>query len=482
MLRSGPQFKVRLTLPLLLALILFFVFSSLSLNIPVVSAAFPEPASYYQIISRNSGKVVDVQAPNLNDGSSIGQWAWNSSLWQQWRLAAVSGGYYNIISRNSGKCIDISGASTADGALAIQWTCGTGTNQQFQLVVSGSYYQIKARHSGKCLDVQAPNLNDGAKIGQWTCSTATWQQWSFTATGTIAPTPTAPPGGNQNPALAGYYADPHAMIANGNFYIYPTTDGIAGWGATSFKAFSSPNLVDWTDRGIILNLANVSWCHANAWAPAMIQKGSTYYFYFSACQQIGVATSSSPTGPFTDARGSALVTTGQFGGQSIDPMVFIDDDGQAYLYFGQGRLNAVRLNADMKSLNGTPVNLATTGYNEGTFVFKRNGVYYFMWSENDTRSEDYRVAYGTSSSPLGPITNKGVILSKNLNLGIKGTGHHSVIKNSAGAYFIVYHRFAIPSGDGTHREVAIDKMEFNADGTIKVVTPTLGGIFSAVTP
>jgi beta-xylosidase len=278
-----------------------------------------------------------------------------------------------------------------------------------------------------------------------------------------------------NPAIGGLYADPHIAQFNGTYYIYPTTDGIANWGATSFKAFSSTDLNTWTDRGVILNLANVSWCHQNAWAPAIAQRGSTYYFYFSACAQIGVATSSSPTGPFTDALGRALVTTNQFGHQSIDPMVFTDDDGQSYLYFGQGQMEVVRLNTNMTSFNGTPTRITPAGYNEGAFVFKRNGTYYFMWSENDTRSEDYRVAYGTSNSPMGPITKRAVILQKNLSLGIRGTGHNSVIVRN-GQYYIVYHRFAIPNGDGTHRETCIDLLNFNADGTIRAVVPTLGGI------
>ena len=296
-------------------------------------------------------------------------------------------------------------------------------------------------------------------------------------------------GGNQNPALPGYYADPNAVILNNTFYIYPTTDGTDGqeyWGATSFKAFSSNNLVDWIDRGVILNLANVSWCHENAWAPTIVKMGSIYYFYFSACHQIGVATSTSPTGPFVDALNRPLVAPYRYGSQSIDPHIFVDDDGQVYFYFGSSLLNAVRLNADMTSFNGTPVNITPYGagaeYGEGTVVFKRNNTYYFMWSVGNTGDENYHVNYGTSSSPLGPITYRGIILSKNLSLGIKGPGGNSVIKTSNGNYYMVYHRFGIPGGNGGHRETCIDRLEFNSDGTIKPVTVTLEGITSPVTP
>jgi beta-xylosidase len=289
-----------------------------------------------------------------------------------------------------------------------------------------------------------------------------------------------------SPALSGLYADPEVAVFGNTYYIYPTTDGFANWSGTYFKCFSSPDLVNWTDRGTILDLVpDVSWSDANAWAPCIVQKSGTYYYYFCASQQIGVATSTSPTGPFVDALGHALITTNQYSCQSIDPDVFIDDDGQAYMFFGQGKCMVVKLNADMKSLNGTPANITPSGYNEASNVFKRNGKYYLMWSENDTRSEDYRVSYGTSTTPMGPYTKAAVnpILVKNLTLGIKGTGHNSVLQiPGRDEWYIVYHRFAIPSGDGTHRETCIDRMEFNADGTIKPVTVTLEGITVPVIP
>ncbi len=279
-----------------------------------------------------------------------------------------------------------------------------------------------------------------------------------------------------NPVLPNYFADPEIAVFGSTYYIYPTTDGYAGWSGTYFKCFSSTDLVNWTDRGIILDLGpNVSWSDSQAWAPCIVQKGSTYYFYFCASAQIGVATSSSPTGPFVDALGRPLLTTNQYGCQSIDPDVFIDDDGQAYMYFGQGKCMVAKLNADMKSFATTPTAITPSGYNEAPNVFKRNGIYYLMWSENDTRSEDYRVAYGTSTSPMGPFTKKGVILQKNTSLGILGTGHNSVVKvPNADDWYICYHRFFVPGGDGTHRQTSIDPMYFNSDGSIKEVVPTLG--------
>lgn len=137
----------------------------------------------------------------------------------------------------------------------------------------------------------------------------------------------------------------------------------------------------------------------------------------------------------------------------------------------------------MVSFDPTAVkDITPDNYREGSFVIKRKGTYYFMWSEDDTRSENYHVAYATGPSPLGPWTKQGTILSKRPEYGIKGTGHHSVV-NVPGTddWYMVYHRFALngpgrPGGDGTHRETTVDRMEFAADGTIRPVVPTLESI------
>jgi hypothetical protein len=297
---------------------------------------------------------------------------------------------------------------------------------------------------------------------------------------------TAPwaPKTTQNPVIPGLFADPHLTVFNGRYYLYPTTDGYASWSGTYYKAFSSTDLVNWTDHGTILdNGPDVSWADNSAWAPAIAARNGQYYLYFSGglasgntAKQLGVAVSSSPTGPFRDALGRPLVASGQFsGGQAIDPMVFTDDDGQSYLYWGQGVARMVPLNSDMVSFDAAQARTITpSGYNEAPFVFKRNGVYYFMWSEGDTRSEDYRVAYATGASPRGPWTNRGVVLQKRLDLGIKGPGHHSVVRApGTDTWHIAYHRFAVPAGNGTNREVAVDRMQFNVDGTIQPIVPRL---------
>ncbi|MBT2524447.1 family 43 glycosylhydrolase [Streptomyces sp. ISL-99] len=226
-------------------------------------------------------------------------------------------------------------------------------------------------------------------------------------------------------------------------------------------------MVHWKDHGVILDLGpDIGWADGRAWAPTMTAKNGKYYFYYSADTNIGVAVSDQPTGPFKDPLGKPLIPRGALTGQMIDPAVFTDDDGKSYLYWGNGRAYVVPLNDDMVTFDASKVtDITPSGYNEGTFVIKRNGTYYLMWSENDTRDENYRVAYATGSSPTGPWTKRGLILEKDLSLGIKGPGHHSVVQvPNTDDWYIAYHRFAIPGGDGTHRETTIDRMEFDSGG------------------
>ncbi|HKS99723.1 MAG TPA: family 43 glycosylhydrolase [Rugosimonospora sp.] len=283
----------------------------------------------------------------------------------------------------------------------------------------------------------------------------------------------------RSPVLPGLYADPNIAVFGNTFYMYPTTDGFPGWTGTQFHAFSSTDLLHWTDHGVILDLGpDISWADNRAWAPTIAERNGRYYFYFCANGNIGVAVADSPVGPFHDALGKPLVASGAFAGQMIDPDVFTDDDGQSYLYWGNGHGYVVKLNADMTSFDASAVKEITpSGFNEGSFVIKRDGTYYFMWSQNDTRSADYQVAYATGPTPYGPFTDRGLILTKRPELGILGTGHHSVVQvPGTDDWYIAYHRFAIPGGDGTHRETTIDRLVFNPDGSIAPVRPTLESV------
>ena len=300
---------------------------------------------------------------------------------------------------------------------------------------------------------------------------------------------------DSNPVLEGYYADPDILYSNktGKYYLYPTSDGFMNWGGYYFKAFSSNNLKDWKDEGVILDLKkDVEWADRNAWAPDIIEKKIgkdkyKYYYYFTAAQKVGVAVADDPTGPFVDS-GKALVASkpeGVRGGQEIDPNAFYDPVSKKdYLYWGNGYLAVAEFKKDMVSIKPKSVKVITPDrtFREGVYVVYRKGTYYFLWSENDTRSEDYRVRYGTSKSPLGPIEipANNLILEKDPSKGIYGTGHNSVLQiPGTDEWRIVYHRFNRPNGikmgeaAGYHREVSIDKLEFNEDGSIKKVIPTL---------
>nr|WP_286259802.1 family 43 glycosylhydrolase [Streptomyces graminofaciens] len=306
--------------------------------------------------------------------------------------------------------------------------------------------------------------------------------YTVTATDGTSRTWTVEAAHMRGPLLPGLHADPNIQEFGGRYYVYPTTDGVEHWGSTTFKVYSSDDLVSWQDHGVVLDLeTDVDWADGYAWAPAAGERDGRYYFYFCADQQIGVAVADSPTGPFRDALGRPLIARDDYDGQMIDPAVFKDDDGTAYLYWGNGDAYGVPLNEDMVSFDPALVRQFTPAdFREGAFVIKRRGVYYFMWSEDDTRSENYRVAYATGPSPLGPWTERGVILRKRPEYGILGTGHHSVV-NVPGTddWYIVYHRFAIPGpggrprGDGMHREAALDRLEFGPGGSIVPVVPTL---------
>ena len=296
-----------------------------------------------------------------------------------------------------------------------------------------------------------------------------------------------------NPVLEGYYADPDILYSekNGKYYLYPTSDGFDSWSGYYFKTFSSDNLKDWKDEGVILDLKkDVTWANRNAWAPAIIEKKIRgryqYFYYFSAAQKIGVAVADEPTGPFKDS-GKALIDfrpEGIKGGQEIDPDVFTDPKtGKSYLYWGNSYMAVAELNDDMISIKKNTLKVMTPDatFREGIYVFCRKGLYYFLWSEDDTRSENYRVRYATSTSPTGPlnIPENNLILVKDPAKGIYGTGHNSVIQvPGKDEWHIVYHRFSKPNGikmghaAGFHREIAIDRMEFNADGSIRPVVVT----------
>jgi len=316
----------------------------------------------------------------------------------------------------------------------------------------------------------------------------------------------------KNPIFPNLHADPEVLYSEktGKFYIYPTTDGAFGWHSFDFHCLSSEDFKTWKDEGVILDLRDLTWGDREyAWAPCIIEKpvyknakhtkikGYKYYFYFVHHGTIGVAVADRPEGPFKDVLGKALLTQDEINApnQIIDPDVFQDPKtGKYYLYWGNSYLWMAELADDMISLvPGTMHELIPRSkigeyhYLEGSYVFERNGLYYFMWSENITRSSYYRVRYLISDSPTELVRNgkpakveETIVIQQDPSLQIFGTGHHSVIcMPGTDEWYIVYHRFTRPEGvkmglpGGYNREVCIDRMEFNPDGTIIPVHPSL---------
>ncbi len=326
-------------------------------------------------------------------------------------------------------------------------------------------------------------------------------------------------------AKEGWYADPEAHVFAGQYWIYPTSSlsevkpgepGAAesrpfqpGMNAfqdklregqlvhwvylrqTYLDVFSSPDMVHWTKHPHALDVKDVTWAAYAVWAPSAIELGGKYYLFFAANDiqkkdtfpgGIGVAVSDAPGGPFKDYLGKPLVGVFHNGAQPIDPMVFKDDDGSIYLYYGgQGHCNVARLAGDLKSVvpmkDGTVwKEITPKGYTEGPFVLKRKGIYYFMWSEGDWGDSSYGVAYATGPTATGPWTARGKILGTDPAVA-NGPGHHSVLQiPGTDEWFIVYHRHPLGTTGINQRVMAIDRMEFGPDGAIQPVKMTAAGV------
>jgi beta-xylosidase len=292
-----------------------------------------------------------------------------------------------------------------------------------------------------------------------------------------------------NPVFPGWYADPEGAVFDKKFWIYPTYS--APYNEQVFlDAFSSPDLVQWTKHGRILDTNAVTWAWRALWAPAIVKNGGKYFLFFAANDiqnneavgGIGVAVADKPEGPFQDYLGKPLVDRFHNGAQPIDQFVFHDQDGQYYMIYGGWRhCNIARLKPDFRGFEpfadgAVFKEITPQGYVEGPFMFIRDGKYYFMWSEGGWTGPDYSVAYAIADSPLGPFKRIGKILQQDPQVAT-GAGHHSVIQlPGKEEYYIVYHRRPLGETDGNHRVVCIDRMEFDEQGFIKPVKITFEGV------
>lgn len=293
----------------------------------------------------------------------------------------------------------------------------------------------------------------------------------------------------QNPFISGQFtADPTARVFEGRMYVYPSHDipspieRLKTWFCMAdYHVFSSENLTDWTDHGVIVSQDNVPWVNTDSysmWAPDCVYRNGKYYFYFPAMvrdtlvgrgMMVGVAVADKPYGPFAPQPEPIK------GVHGIDPCTLIDGDGQAYIYWaGFGNLMAAKLKDNMLELASEPVvvqALPTKGLKEGPFVFERNGKYYFTfpWVQDTTES----LVYAMGDNPLGPFEMEGVIMDQSPT----GcwTNHHSIVEYRGQWYLFYHHNDFSPKFD-KNRSIRVDSLTFNPDGTIQKVIPTLRGV------
>ncbi|RKD13301.1 alpha-N-arabinofuranosidase [Pelobium manganitolerans] len=292
----------------------------------------------------------------------------------------------------------------------------------------------------------------------------------------------------QNPIIHNQFtADPSARVFGDKVYLFPSHDILANkergridWFCMEdYHVFSSSNLTDWEDHGVIVTQNKVPWVKPDSysmWAPDCIERNGKYYFYFPSTPKdstlgrgfkIGVAVADRPEGPYIP---EALPIKNVNG---IDPNVFIDNDGQAYLYWSAGNIYGAKLNENMLELASDPVilqDLPTKGLKEGPYLFERGGIYYLTYPHVENKTE--RLEYAISDNPLGPFKFKGVIMDETPGC---WTNHHSILpfKNQ---WYLFYHANDFSPAFDKARSARIDSLFFNADGTIQKVIPTLRGV------
>jgi len=294
--------------------------------------------------------------------------------------------------------------------------------------------------------------------------------------------------GARNPLLPGYFADPSIVRHDGRWYIYATIDP---WGDDRLGLWQSTNGRDWTfstpDWPTKAAATGPTSNGSKVWAPSVVRgRDGRWWMYVSVGSEVWVGTAPSPAGPWRDANGGKPLIAKSFDLRyhMIDAEAFVDDDGQAYLYWGSG-LNwvnghcfVVKLKPDMVTFDGTPRDVTPGHYFEGPFMFKANGRYFLTYSDGNTTKDTYQVRYATGSSPLGPFTEAAgnPILATDAARDIISPGHHAIFR-SEGQPYILYHRQGLPwptGGDAVLRQVAVDPLTVRGDGTLARVAPSHG--------
>lgn len=301
----------------------------------------------------------------------------------------------------------------------------------------------------------------------------------------------------QNPFVQTWFtSDPAPLVHDGTMYVYTghDEDGADFFWMQEWRVYSTQDMVNWQDHGSPLALESFSWADDRAWASQCIERDGKFYWYICAhCEQstgmaIGVAVSDTPTGPFRDALGRPLYTDAKW--DHIDPTVFIDDDGQAWLMWGNPQCYYLKLNRDMISYSGEVGLLPMTeeafgspmmgqrkkgkkykdSYVEGPWLTKRQGVYQMLYAAGGVPEH---ISYSTAPHPTGPWTYAGTIMPLS-NTG-SFTNHCGVADYKGHSYFF-YHTGKLPGGGGFGRSVAVEEFQYNADGSFPTILPTNEGV------
>ncbi|KAK4160634.1 putative Arabinoxylan arabinofuranohydrolase [Cladorrhinum sp. PSN259] len=272
-----------------------------------------------------------------------------------------------------------------------------------------------------------------------------------------------------------YTADPAPYVYNDTIWLFADHDEDA---ASSFflmkewRLYSSKDVVNWEDYGTIASLSSTfKWATDRAWAPQTVERNGIFYMYCpvqvsSGAMAIGVATSKAITGPYVDALGKPLVQN-----NNIDPTVWIDNDGQAYMYWANPGLYYVKLNKDMISYSGSivSVNPKPNGLTEAPWLHKRNDKYYLSYASNGIPES---ISYSTATSPTGPWTGKGGTIMG--STGSSFTNHQAIIDYKNKSLFF-YHTGTLPGGGGYHRSICIEDFTYGSDGSIPSIKMTTDG-------
>ncbi|WP_345785676.1 glycoside hydrolase family 43 protein [Pelagicoccus sp. SDUM812003] len=290
----------------------------------------------------------------------------------------------------------------------------------------------------------------------------------------------------KNPIITHKYtADPAAIVHDDTVYLYVGHDedepgGVEFYVLNEWLVFSSTDMVNWKEEGVALNAKDFKWAKGDAWASQVIERDGKFYFYSTVehatipGKAIGVAVSDSPTGPFVDAKGEALITNDMttdrpISWDDIDPTVWIEEDGQAYLFWGNQSCKWVKLKDNMTEIEGEIHILDLPKFTEAPWIHKKGDWYYLSYAAEFPE----KIAYAMSRSIEGPWEYKGIL---NELAGNSNTNHQAIIEYKGKDYFFYHNGGADVHGGSFRRSVCIDYLHYNEDGTLKRVVMTTEGV------